>query len=144
MRLIVSHLFCPLVNAGSFELSRGNDRVPNPVCRPKSLEVSVTKIPEPGEWSEDWYTTWKSRKDNPNNLVTFAQNETMSWSQPYVETFLGRSFKVKKFVVEIGSLCPVRVRGGERVSRIHPEFTSSLRQSRWRKRYLKQSLFPSD
>eukprot|EP00579_Thalassiosira_antarctica_P009397 CAMPEP_0201915510 /NCGR_PEP_ID=MMETSP0903-20130614/5400_1 /ASSEMBLY_ACC=CAM_ASM_000552 /TAXON_ID=420261 /ORGANISM="Thalassiosira antarctica, Strain CCMP982" /LENGTH=1105 /DNA_ID=CAMNT_0048451127 /DNA_START=34 /DNA_END=3354 /DNA_ORIENTATION=- len=133
---------------GSFEIKRGNDRVPNPVCRPKSLQVSVTKIPEPGEWNEDWYTTWKSRKDNPNNLVTFAQDETvkMSESQYFVHSTKCHEITpiLKKVVVEIGSLCPVRVRGGERVSRIHPEFTSSLRQSRWRKKYLKGSLFPSD
>jgi len=134
---------------GSFELQRENDRVPNPVCRPKSLEVSVTKIPEPGEWSEDWFTTWKSRKDNPNNLVTFAQDEIVKTSE---NQYYAHSTKfnhestpiLQKVVVEIGSLCPVRVRGGERVSRIHPEFTSSLRQSRWRKKYLKGSLFPTD
>ena len=136
--------------AGSFEMERGNDRVPNPVCRPKSLEISVTRIPEPGEWSEDWYTTWKSRRDNPNNLMAFAQDETGRISEPLpgIDTTTatvsrGRSRTVKK-VVEIGSLCPVRVRGGERVSRIHPDFTSSLRQSRWRKKYLKGYMFRSD
>lgn len=134
---------------GSFELERGNDRIPNPVCRPKSLEVSVTKIPEPGEWSEDWFTTWKSRKDNPNNLVTFAQDEAVERStcQSYPDStnFDQRSSPTqKKVVVEIGSLCPVRVKGGERVSRIHPEFTSYLRQSRWRKKYLKGSMFPTN
>lgn len=131
-------------------MERGNDRVPNPVCRPKSLEISVTRIPEPGEWSEDWYTTWKSRRDNPNNLMAFAQDETGKISEPLpridattATVSRGRSRTVKK-VVEIGSLCPVRVRGGERVSRIHPDFTSSLRQSRWRKKYLKGYMFRSD
>jgi hypothetical protein len=42
----------------------------------------------------------------------------------------------KKVVVEIGSLCPVRVRAGERVSRVHNYYTSSLRRSRWRKKYV--------
>ncbi|EED91974.1 predicted protein [Thalassiosira pseudonana CCMP1335] len=60
---------------GTFEKKRGNDRVHAPVSRPKSLEVSVTRIPDPEEWSEDWFTTWKSRRDNPNNLVTFAEQE---------------------------------------------------------------------
>lgn len=126
--------------------------MPNPVCRPKSLQVSVTKIPAQGEWSEDWFTTWKSRRDNPNNLATFVQDvqcgeeedeargeeEGTSARRPSSSSSSG-----KRVVVEIGSLCPIRVRGGERVSRIHPEFTSSLRQSRWRRKYLK-GLFPTD
>lgn len=120
----------------------------NPVCVSKSVEVLVTRIPKPGEWSEDWYTTWKSRKDNPNNLVMFAQGEILveSEHEPFLpcERFAQSPLKSNKVMVEIGSLCPVRVRGGERVSRIHPEFTSSLRQSRWRKKYLKRSMFPAD
>ena len=126
---------------GSFELIRGNDRLQYPVCCPKSLEVSVTRIPEEGEWSEDWFTTWKSRKDNPNNLESCAQDEkenmingdaTASESPRENDHAVGGNI-----VVEIGSLCPVRVKPGERISRIHPEFTSSLRQSRWRKKYIK-------
>lgn len=135
---------------GMFELERGNDRTPNPVCRPKSLEVLVTKIPAPGEWSEDWFTTWKSRRDNPNNLIAFAQDESVEAKHSHSQAHGSGLFHdspslVRKVAVEIGSLCPVRVRGSEqRVSRIHPEFTSSLRRSRWRKKYLKGSLFPSD
>lgn len=134
---------------GQFELQRGNDRIPNPVCCPKSLEVSVTKIPDPGEWSEDWFTTWKSRKDNPNNLIAFAQDDSLkrnniqSFHDPR-EVCDGIMHIPKKVAVEIGFLCPVRVKGGERISRIHPAFTSSLRQSRWRKKYLKGSMFPVD
>lgn len=127
---------------GTFEIKRGNDRVPNPVCRPKSLQLSVTKIAKPGEWSEDWYTTWKSRRDNPNNLVSFAQAESENILESSF-SHLERSPSGKK-VVEIGSFCPVRVRAGEGVSRVHTDFTSSLRQSRWRKKYLKGSLFPRD
>ena len=139
-----SNLHYRLLQTGSFELKR-NDRVPNPVCRPSSLEISVTKIPADGEWGEDWFTTWKSRRDNPNNLVVFAQDEMRNQSEPklsYVK-------KVKKAVaekvsVETGMLCTVRLRGGERVSRVHPDFTSSLRLSRWRLKYLKGSMFPTD
>ena len=122
------------MNVGSFEIKRGNDKVPNPVCRPKSGEVTVTRIAEEGEWSEDWFTTWKSRKDNPNNLAAFGQDETLT------ETEMWHSDRKltnrKKVVVEIGSLCPVRVKAGERVSRVHNDYTSSLRRSRWRKKYV--------
>jgi hypothetical protein len=120
---------------GSFDIKRGNDRVPYPVCRPKSVELIVTRIAEEGEWSEDWFTTWKSRKDNPNNLSAFDQEDNMTmtemWNAPCEEQTSG-----KKIVVEIGSLFPVRIRAGERVSRVHEDYTSSLRRSRWRKKYV--------
>ena len=125
---------------GSFELIRGNDRLQYPVCCPKSLEVSVTRIPEEGEWSEDWFTTWKSRKDNPNNLESFAHYEKENMingmdATPSESPRENDHAAGGNIVVEIGSLCPVRVKPGERISRIHPEFTSSLRQSRWRKKF---------
>ena len=43
----------------------------------------------------------------------------------------------KPTLVEIGALSTVRLKVGERISRIHPDFTTSLRRSRWRKKYLK-------
>lgn len=134
---------------GSFTLMRGNDRVPNAVCRPKSIEVSVTKIAEEGEWSEDWYTTWKSRRDNPNNLITFDQDDTVDMdeekSRPDSPTQQQDDSSKEKKLVEIGGLCPVRVRcGDQRISRVHPDFTSSLRQSRWRQKFLAGSMFPTD
>jgi hypothetical protein len=122
------------VNVGSFEIKRGNDKVPNPVCRPKSVEVTVTRIAEEGEWSEDWFTTWKSRKDNPNNLVAFDQDETLTETEVWNTD--RKLTNRKTVVVEIGSLCPVRVRAGERVSRVHVDYTSFLRHSRWRKKYV--------
>lgn len=128
---VKAHLSDPTLNVGSFEIKRGNDRAPNPVCRPKSVEITVTRIAEEGEWSEDWFTTWKSRRDNPNNLVAFDQDETLSTPETHQKISNG-----KKVVVEIGSLCPVRVRAGEHVSRVHTDYTSSLRQSRWRKKYV--------
>lgn len=53
--------------------------------------------------------------------------------------FYGRK---KRVVVEIGSLCPICVKPGERLSMVHFDYVSSLRRSRWRKKYLKGS-FPS-
>lgn len=127
---------------GSFELIRGNDRLQYPVCCPKSVEVSVTRIPEEGDWSEDWFTTWKSRKDNPNNLESFAQDDKENTVndvrvETAVQSFRETDTMGKSIVVEIGSLCPIRLRPGERITRIHPEYTSSLRHSRWRKKYIK-------
>lgn len=107
---ICSSIVYLISSSGSFELHRSNDRLQYPVCRPKSLEVSVTKIPEPGDWSEDWFTTWKSRKDNPNNLESFAQDEKENLINDADETDSHRDnpHEGNNIVVEIGSLCPVR------------------------------------
>ena len=144
MKKICSSIVYLISISGSFELHRSNDRLQYPVCRPKSLEVSVTKIPEPGDWSEDWFTTWKSRKDNPNNLESFAQDEKENLINDADETDSHRDnpHEGNNIVVEIGSLCPVRVKPGG-ISRIHPDFTASLRQSRWRRKYMKGYLFSS-
>ena len=141
---------------GTFESERGNDRVPNPVVCPKSLQISVTKIPETGEWNEAYFTTWKSRRDNPNNLVTFTEADlpTISMNSSgtsSTSTALAESHSYEKSVdtsdttynsqkkpvlIEIGNLVSVRF-SGERVSKVHYDYTSSLRRSRWRKKYMR-------
>lgn len=100
-------------------------------------------IPDPDEWNEDWYTTWKSRKDNPNNLVTFVETEMSNSNvdDASSDNYTTSSGK-KRVVVEIGTLCPVRVKPGERLSKVHFDYVSSLRRSRWRKKYLK-GIFPT-
>lgn len=146
------------VSLGSLEMSRGNDRIHHPVCRPKSLQISVTRIPEEDEWNENWYTTWRSRKDNPNNLVAFAELELKAASYDddkhtiiegrssldESEHIQGSKAPKRRLNIEIGTLCPVRLKTGERISRIHPDFTSSLRRSRWRKKYISGVQFPGN
>ncbi|KAL7487616.1 hypothetical protein ACHAW6_013672 [Cyclotella cf. meneghiniana] len=139
---------------GSFELNRGNDRIHHPVALPKSLQLTVTRIPDPEEWNENWYTSWRSRRDNPNNLIAFTEYEITtgaestgieesSSSLDESEEVANRSSNTRrKVTIEIGSLCPVRVKAGERISRVHPDYTSSLRSSRWRKKYLSGVQFP--
>ena len=112
--------------------------------------MSVTRIPDEDEWNEAWYTTWKSRRDNPNNLIAFSDLEVkapsyeddniiaerQSSSLDESDPTLGTSNPKRKVNIEIGLLCPVRLKTGERISRVHPDFTSSLRRSRWRKKYV--------
>lgn len=43
---------------------------------------------------------------------------------------------------ECGEIINVRQKIGERVTRVHPDFTSSLRRSRWRKKYFPRGTFP--
>lgn len=129
-----------------------------PVSRPKSLQMQVTRIPDEDEWNENWYTTWRSRRDNPNNLIAFAELEikTPSYSEENntiveglssidesIHTSSSKAPK-RKVTIEIGTLCPVRLKTGERISRVHPEFTSSLRRSSWRKKYVSGMKFPGN
>jgi hypothetical protein len=119
--------------------------------------MQVTRIPDEDEWNENWYTTWRSRRDNPNNLIAFAELEikTPSYSEEnniveglssIDESIHTNSSKApkRKVTIEIGTLCPVRLKTGERISRVHPEFTSSLRRSRWRKKYVSGMKFPGN
>ena len=43
---------------------------------------------------------------------------------------------------ECGQIINVRQKIGERVTRVHPDYTSSLRRSRWRKKYFPRGTFP--
>ena len=45
---------------------------------------------------------------------------------------------------QCGTLINVKPKIGERVSRIHPDYTSQLRRSRWRKKYFPRGTFPYD
>ena len=45
---------------------------------------------------------------------------------------------------QCGELINVKPKIGERVTRIHPDFTCSLRRSRWRKKYFPRGTFPYD
>jgi hypothetical protein len=45
---------------------------------------------------------------------------------------------------QCGELINVKPKIGERVSRIHPDYTSHLRRSRWRKKYFPRGTFPYD
>uniref|UniRef100_A0A7S2JXZ0 Uncharacterized protein n=1 Tax=Leptocylindrus danicus TaxID=163516 RepID=A0A7S2JXZ0_9STRA len=119
---------------GDFVNSRGNIRCHEPICHPKSMEMPMASMPEPGEWTEDWYTTWQSRKDNPNTLVLHERDE-IEYDK---DSSRGRIWETP----EVGTICSVRLKIGENVSRIHFEHTSSLRRSKWRRKYFPRGAFP--
>lgn len=43
---------------------------------------------------------------------------------------------------ECGQIVNIRLKIGEHITRVHPEYTSSLRRSRWRKKYFPKGSFP--
>jgi len=158
---------------GEIIKKRGADKHHEPVCHPKSMELPMKNMPEPGEWNEDWFTTWKSRRENPNNLVIFDKDE----NDEMAEISVGESSSIDEGSIqsngsshddlgdkyaaiedsegeeedhgdvnngtsatweetlEVGTLCTVRLKIGERASRVHYDYTSLLRKSRWRKKY---------
>ena len=83
--------------------------------------------------------TWKSRKENPNQLL---QDEKVDDNQSTVVSHNG-TFSVvhepdaKDTSAQIGHIFTMRLKIGERITRVHPDYTSSLRRSRFRKKYRK-------
>ena len=55
-------------------MTRGNDRNFEPVCHPKSMAMPLDqlkqRLPQPDDWEEEWYMSWKSRKENPDALFS--------------------------------------------------------------------------
>ena len=104
--------------------------------------------PDPGEWAEDWFRTWKSRKDNPNNLLIHEKEDFESVQQDMMSVSKGNgpSFIENDSLDEspqIGTICTMRFQIGERVSRVHHAYTSHLRRSRFRKKYIRHGDFQS-
>lgn len=164
---------------GDLARRRGNDKIKLPVCKPKSMEMPIENIPDPGEWTEEWFTQWKapalgavssSRSMDDYTAMSYADRTTFT---DYDGTNRG-SFTEDGSTVrnpdddfsssassgsgsersedddddtweeapECGELINVKQRIGERITRVHYNYTSSLRRSRWRKKYFPRGTFP--
>lgn len=173
---------------GELKPTRLNDKLHQPVCHPKSMEMPMEeKMPDPGEWTEDWFTTWQSRKQNPNNLILYTRdqdlledeersdhgdehanatvNSVVSFSGDIMRGALSPSRAVPSTPVleeeeeeendaivkpeweetpQVGTLCTLRLKIGEKVSRVKWDYTSHLRRSRWRRKHFPNGNFPYD
>jgi len=198
---------------------RGNQKIKAPVCKPKSMEMPMEIVPEPGEWTEEWFTQWKSpalqrrtsRRSGSDDGSSSEEShtrsgETMADTRTYCTNTDRGSFTENGGSVatrpdaddtdvgsdpwrplsehesitndnrggaslglasgsdsdnesysssassnvstsweeppECGVIINVRQKIGERVTRVHPDYTSSLRRSRWRKKYFPRGTFP--
>lgn len=157
---------------------RGNDRNREPVCHPKSMEMPHESYPHPGEWTEEWYTTWKRPRDQEEasseasshaSDSEFDESESSSADEDDensqhsgMKSDGSQGDKYTKCsesnddsddedssssssweeIPECGHLRTVKLRIGEHISRVHPNFTSSLRRSRWRLKYFPRGTFP--
>jgi len=111
---------------GKIEIVRNNKRTHNPICHPQSALLTMDNFPEADEWDEEWYTTWQSRKDNPNTLVE---------SQRYEHNEKNWLMTVHDKAPEIGQICSLRNPSMQRISRVHFKYTSDCKKSSWTRKY---------
>ena len=142
---------------GHFVETSGNDKIKAPICKPKSMEMPMRKIPDPGDWTPEWYTTWGGRKlllrkpscessvdsgsdsdssiekdyNDKDSLISFASGSSYDDDEEDFED-----------APECGTFVNTKQKIGEHVTRVHPDYTSSLRRSRWRKKYFPIGTFP--
>jgi hypothetical protein len=139
---------------GDLVESSGNDKVKEPICKPKSMEMPMRKIPDPGDWTPEWYTTWGGRKllkRRPSFESSVDSGDDSYTEKDYDEKDSLRSYSSgssyeddeewEEFP-ECGTFVNTKQKIGEHVTRVHPDYTSSLRKSRWRKKYFPIGTFP--
>ncbi|KAG7337357.1 hypothetical protein IV203_000006 [Nitzschia inconspicua] len=147
---------------GTLEMVNGNDKIKAPVCKPKSMEMPMENIPEDGQWDVEWYTTWSARKNMPKpppataTITTATEGEDTTYESEYgseesseeTGSYTDTSTDIEdddgewEDAPECGTLVNVKQKIGERITRVHPDYTSSLRRSRWRKKYFPKGSFP--
>jgi hypothetical protein len=117
---------------GRLTKTKGNEKIRGKLCQhPKPVKLHWENAPEPGVWEEEWYTSWQAFKQNPNNLALEQSGRTSS------------NIVDEDEVPRVGVLTTIRLKPGERMTRVHYEHTSNLRHSRWRKRWFpKGKMFP--
>jgi len=163
---------------GQLVKTDGNDKIKAPICKPKSMEMPMRNVPDPGDWTPEWYTSWGDKR----HLLPRPSTETSSYTRNTYGESYGESYSASKddYTIEddestrdddydkdslrsystgstfsdddeddewedapeCGTLVNTKLKIGEHVSRVHPDYTSSLRKSRWRKKYFPIGTFP--
>jgi squalene cyclase len=153
------------------------------------MEMPISNAPDPGQWTEDIYTTWKSpyqkfeqehlkitktedKNDagnaNANKMTgddgSFSDGSRYSDDRSFTESEGSYDDDEESYsgsegsgsfshaddeteaswedAPECGEIINMRLKIGEHITRVHPDFTSSLRSSRWRKKYFPNGTFP--
>lgn len=114
-------------------------RIRQPVSRPKSMEMPM-KV---DEWSEEWYSKpWAAPLESNLSGSVSSTNKKSRRLGPYREPDEDDSYDSWEETPECGTIKNVRLKIGERISRVTPDLTSSLRRSRWRKKHFPKGTFP--
>jgi hypothetical protein len=145
---------------GAFVRTKGNEKIKQPYARPRSMEMPMQHLPEDREWEEIWYTTWQrgrrsgarakrddgdDESDESYSPRSFASD---SISSDYDEDYDDDSYYTyddstwNDDLPECGTLKNVKLKIGERLSLLTPTHISSLRRSRWRRKYFPRGSFP--
>jgi len=130
----------------------GNDKLVMPVCRPKSMEMPM----KAGEWTEEWYQKpWTSYSDSSMDSSSCSEELESQTSRSEMDQ-LRRRYRTGEHsedddddengswedIPECGTIRNVKLKIGERISRVTPDITSSLRRSRWRRKFFPRGTFP--
>ena len=100
-----------------------NPVIKEPICRPKSMEMPM----EADEWTEEWFLNrHRLRHDRDDNNHEY-DGDNLSWEDERPEC---------------GTIRNVRLRIGEKITRVTPDLTSHVRRSRWRKKHFPPGTFP--
>lgn len=155
---------------GDMPRKRGNDKHREPVARPDSMAMPMSHRQEQ-DWPKEWYSTWQSRKlfgeENDDSSTSSYSSSSSHYSDGRTGSILSGSVLTRETrgsgysdsfddnesdcestwdydedVPECGHIVNVKQKIGERVSRVNPYTTSSLRTSRWRRKYFPRGTFP--
>jgi len=139
---------------GDLVKTSGNDKIKAPICKPKSMEMPMRNIPDPGDWTPEWYTTWGGRKlllRRPSIESSIDSGSDSYTEKDYYDKDSLRSYSSGSSyedeedwedAPECGTFVNTKQKIGEHVTRVHPDYTSSLRKSRWRRKYFPIGTFP--
>lgn len=119
------------------------------LTRPHLMEMKNIAYPKP--WEEEWYTTWFTRKTNAgreskdkrykpmmDDGMTRAGSVAFSRMSVFDNVETQESLDTSK---TIGKIHAVRYRAGERMSRVHYEYSSFLFKSKWKRKYFPKGIF---
>lgn len=96
-----------------------------------------------GEWTEEWYKKpWDSLSLAQSLSVGDADlKEIAAMRRRYGGTDDEEEVSWEE-TPECGTIRNVKLKIGERVTRVTPDITCSLRRSRWRKKFFPKGTFP--
>ena len=124
---------------GKLRRFHANPIVETPVCRPKSMEMPM-RAPD---WTDEWFRTPTLVPLGSNLSSSYDDADHLPKLEPDRKSPRGNDVSDSdswEDTPECGTLKNVRLKPGDRISRLTPELTSSVRRSRWRKKHFPRGL----
>ena len=138
-----------IIELGNFEQTRQNRRMNEAITQPDTVVFKRLMYPKP--WEEEWFTTWLSRKHNHGGQTRDKQRYRPMYSDGSVRPTSRSSMRSSRTGMigngeeeqdtSIGKLHTMRYRAGERMSRVHYDYTSFLFKSKWKRKYFPKGIF---